>query len=241
MKLVFRPMPGFSFFALFLFAALVALGVWQLERLQWKLGLIGQIERNMHSAPIPIEKALRRPADAVQHRRVTVVGTFLNGEESYVFAIGSRGEPVYHVLTPIRLRDGRLLIVDRGIVPPSLRDPAARPGGEPGGQQMVTGVLRTPDRPGIFSPSPDVAHRIWFARDLSAIAASLHLRLSSPFLVEADATSVPGGWPKGGQTVVNLPNKHLQYAVTWFLLAAALLVVYFAYHRARGRLVFGRD
>jgi surfeit locus 1 family protein len=55
-------------------------------------------------------------------------------------------------------------------------------------------------------------------------------------IVEVDATPNPGGWPKGGQTIVTLPNDHLQYAITWFLLAAALVVIYFAYHRARGRL-----
>ena len=62
--------------------------------------------------------------------------------------------------------------------------------------------------------------------------------LLAPVVLEADAAPNPGGWPKGGQTVVTFRNEHLQYAITWFALAAGLLLVYFAYHRSLGRLGF---
>ena len=92
--------------------------------------------------------------------------------------------------------------------------------------------------PGLFTPAPDVAHHVWYSRDLKGIAAADHIALSDQVLVEADATPNPGGWPKGGQTVVSFRNQHLSYAVTWFGLAAGLLGIWFAYHISRGRIAF---
>jgi surfeit locus 1 family protein len=104
------------------------------------------------------------------------------------------------------------------------------------GETRVVGVWRAPDRPGFFTPAPDLAHRIWYGRDLAGIARAEGIDLAAPVLVEADATPNPGGWPKGGQTVIDLPNNHLSYAVTWFGLAAGLVGVYLAFHVSKGRL-----
>lgn len=238
MSLKIQPLPGFTLFALPLFAALIALGVWQLDRLHWKLALIAEMNTNMHAPAIPIRQALLLPPASREYRRVALQGRFLNAKEALVFAANRQGEAVYHVVTPMQFDDGAIYLVDRGIVPPSLRNPSARASGEMEGEQHVTGIVRTPDPPGPFTPQPDLAQRVWYARDTKSIAASDHIGLASPVIVEADATPNPGGWPKGGQTVVDLPNNHLQYAITWFLMAAALFVFYFVFHRARGRLSF---
>ena len=83
-----------------------------------------------------------------------------------------------------------------------------------------------------------MAHRIWYSRNVAAIAAADHVRLAAPVLVEADAAPNPGGWPKGGQTQITFRNDHLQYAITWFALAAALFGVYIAFHISKGRLAW---
>ena len=103
-------------------------------------------------------------------------------------------------------------------------------------RKMFTGVWRTPGPPGTFTPAPDIAGRIWFSRDVPAIARADNVTPAAPVLLEADATPNPGGWPRGGQTVVTFRNEHLQYAITWFLMAAALVGVYLAFHVSRGRL-----
>ena len=149
-----------------------------------------------------------------------------------------RGAPVYHVLTPFTSDAGRTYLVDRGAVPKEMLAPATRSAGQPQAALTITGIWRTPDAPGAFTPAPDTAHRIWYARDLQAIAAADHIRLAAPVVIEADATPNPGGWPRGGQTVVDLPNNHLSYAFTWFGLAAGLIGVYLAYHVSKGRLVW---
>lgn len=240
MRLRFRPLLGFTLLCLPMFLLLVGLGVWQLQRLQWKLGLIAEISRNMAAAPISLNAALAL-GDRAQYRPVVLTGHFENSQEVYVFTTGPKGEPVYHILTPFMLADGRVTLIDRGLIPTALRDPASRPGSEPQGTVNLVGIWRTPDKPGPFTPHPDLMHRVWFARDLSGIAQAEHLKLAAPAILEAKASPDGETWPRGGQTRVDIPNDHLQYALTWFLLAGALVVIYFAYHRAQGRLSFGPD
>ena len=129
-------------------------------------------------------------------------------------------------------------MVDGGEVPKEKLTPTTRVAGNVGEEVRVTGVWRVPDPPGVFTPPADTGHRIWFARDLAAIAAADHLSLTAPVVIEADATPNPGGWPKGGQTLVSFRNQHLSYAVTWFGLALCLLGVWLAYHISKGRIAF---
>jgi len=228
----FRPLPIFTAVCVVMFAVLISLGVWQVQRLHWKLGLIAEVNRNLASAPLTLDQALAMGA-AAQYHRVMLDGWFVNDKEAYVYASGPEGAPVYHVLTPFETRSGRTLLVDRGIVPTGLIDPKKRARVD---ERVMIGVWRFPDPPGTFTPPPDIAHRIWYSRDVGAIAAADHVKLSAPAIVEADAAPNPGGWPKGGQTQVTFRNEHLQYAITWFGLALALLGVYIAFHISRGRL-----
>jgi surfeit locus 1 family protein len=234
MALRFRPYPGVTIAALIATVILVGLGVWQLQRLQWKLALIAEVDGHMTAAPISLDQALKTDADAMQYRRVALEGHFDNAKEAYVFTTGAGGEAVYHVLTPFLTSEGRTLMVDRGYIPKDKLAPATR--SPLGGVTRLVGVWRVPDAPGAFTPGPDAVHRIWYSRDLKGIAAADHIQLTAPVLIEADAAPNPGGWPKGGQTVVSFRNEHLSYAVTWFGLAAGLLGVYLAYHVSRGRL-----
>lgn len=230
----FRPYPGLTIVALIMVVLLIGLGTWQLQRLQWKLALIATMNGHMQSTPLDVDRLLAMPADEAQYRKVALAGRFDNAKEAYVFTTGEGGAAVWHVLTPFDLDDGRILMVDRGYVSKDKLDPSSR--APVTGETHLVGVWRTPDRPSYFTPPPDAAKRIWYARDLDGIAAADHLRLAAPVVVEADATPNPGGWPKGGQTVVDLPNNHLSYAVTWFGLAAGLVGVYLAYHISKGRL-----
>jgi surfeit locus 1 family protein len=167
---------------------------------------------------------------------VALEGHFEHARESYVFTTGEGGAPVYHVVTPFALAQGGVLMVDRGFVLKDRLDPARRSEGEVQGSRRIVGVWRTPDAPGPFTPKPDLANRIWYARDVEDMARLQHLRLAAPVIVETDSTPNPGGWPRGGQTVVDMPNNHLEYALTWLALGGVLVGVYLAYHVAQGRL-----
>jgi surfeit locus 1 family protein len=231
----FRPYPGLTIACALLFAALCGLGIWQLERLQWKLALIARVNSHMAAAPLPLGQIMTLQANEAQYRRVSLKGRFDHAREAYVFTTDA-GAAVYHVLTPFTTDDGKVVMVDRGEVPKEKLDPATRASGNVAGEVQVTGVWRVPDAPGAFTPPPDPGKRIWYARDLAGIAAADHLVLAAPVVVEADATPNPGGWPKGGQTVVSFRNQHLSYAVTWFGLAFCLLGIWFAYHISKGRI-----
>jgi surfeit locus 1 family protein len=236
----FRPYPGMTIACVILFAILCGLGVWQLERLQWKLALIAEVNARTHAAPVTVD-VVRGLGEAAQYRRVTLRGTFNHAQEDYVFATATGSDPVYHVLTPFLIADGTArhwLMVDRGAVPKERLDPASREAGNVAGLTTVTGIWRTPDAPGLFTPAADVAHRVWYARDLAAMARTDGIALQAPVVIEADATPNPGGWPRGGQTVVEFRNQHLSYAVTWFGLALCLLGVWLAYNISKARITW---
>jgi surfeit locus 1 family protein len=235
--MTFRPYWGMTIACALLFGFLCWLGSWQMQRLTWKLNLIATVNSHMSAAPLTLDAITAMTPDEAQYRKVTLHGRFDHAHEAYVFAT-DKGTPDYHVLTPFITDDGRTLMVDRGEIPKDRLNPASRAAGNPPGETLVTGVWRTPDAPGSFTPAPDIAHRTWYARDLAGIAAADHLRLAAPVVVEADASPNPGGFPAGGQTVVSFRNQHLSYAVTWFGLAACLLGVWLAYHISRGRIAF---
>ncbi len=194
----------------------------------------------MHGPAILLDEAGLKKAMGSDYLHVALQGYFLNAKESYVFTTDAGGDAVYHVLTPFVSVHGQTFMADRGMVPKEKLDPATRREGLIAGETTLNGIWRRPDRPGFFTPSPDAPHRIWYARDLKAIAAADRVSLAAPVIIEADATPNQGGWPKGGQTVVDFPNNHLSYAMTWFGLAIGVIGVYFAYHISKGRLGFTR-
>ena len=216
-------------------ALLIGLGVWQLERLQEKEALIASVEAGLSAPAMPLDQLLKSGIAGAEWRRVSISGRFLHDREQYLFAQGPGGALGVQVITPFVLADGRVVLVDRGFVPDALRDPAQRAQGQTAGEISLTGILRVSQHPGAFTPAPDPKARLWFVKDVPAIAKAVRLT-TIPVLIDADATPNKGGWPLGGQTRVDFPNDHLQYAITWFCLAFALLAVYLVYHRSRGRL-----
>lgn len=235
--------------AALLFGCLVALGTWQLERLAWKEALIATIEARIHAAPAPlaeVERAFAETGD-VEYRPVSAKGTFLHGSERHFFATW-RGAAGYYVYTPLALADGRLVFVNRGFVPFDRKDPATRAAGQLAGPQTVLGLARGPlgAKPSSLLPDNDPAANIFYWKDLAAMKATAGLPAGAgiiPFFIDAAAEPAnPGGLPIGGVTLVELPNSHLQYALTWYGLAAALAgVVGVVLWRGRGGRPADRD
>ena len=217
---------------LLLLIALLALGTWQLERYAWKEALIA--ERTAHLTAPPINLAEAGGLDIVPaFLRVTVEGTFLHDRELHLSTTSREGELGFHVLTPLRTRAGPLVLVNRGWVPPEHKSGASRDAGQLAGPVVVAGFVRRGGRPSLFTPDNQPAENVWYWIDLSAMSRALGAEVA-PFVVEAGPAPNPGGLPLGGQTRSELRNDHLQYAITWYALAGALLVIYALYHRRRG-------
>jgi surfeit locus 1 family protein len=224
-------------------ALLVGLGVWQLERKAWKEGLIDSITRRMDAAPAPLpppERWSSLDAARDEFTPVTFHAVFENDREALVFAGPSAFRPDasgtgYWVFTPARVAGGARVVVNRGFVPEANKDPARRAAGLVDGPIDIVGVLRWPEHGNWFTPAGEPARNLWFARDQIAIAAAKGWGDVAPFYVEQEAPAPPGGLPQPGKITVNLPNNHLQYAITWFGLAVVLAGVFIAFARARRR------
>ncbi|SCB59847.1 surfeit locus 1 family protein [Rhizobium aethiopicum] len=211
-------------------AILISLGTWQVERLYWKEGLLADIAARQAAAPVPLAdiEAIAAAGGDIEYRKVTAAGRFINNKERHFFATW-RGQTGFYVYTPLELADGRILFVNRGFVPYENKEPEMRMQGQLTGQQTVTGLARAKlaGKPSRLVPDNDVAKNIFYWKDLDVMAGSVGLDKARvlPFFVDADSTPNPAGLPIGGVTQVDLPNDHLQYALTWYGLAAVLVVV----------------
>jgi len=231
----FRPRLGPTLITVPLFAALLALGFWQVERLHEKTEINTYRAERAALAPIdlPDDPAAMSRLDASQldFRRVRVAGRFANDRELYVYEPSQKGDAGYHVVTPLLRDPGPSLLVDRGWVPPERKGPASRASGEIEGTVTITGFVRRGQGQGWLTPANDPAHDAWFWFDLPAMSKAAGIDPPASFYLEADAVPNPGGLPVGGQTPIELPSPHLNYAITWFSLAGALVVIYVASQR----------
>ncbi|ANT50564.1 SURF1 family protein [Mesorhizobium amorphae] len=213
---------------LVVFVILLALGTWQLQRLHWKEGLLQTIDQRTHSPPRPLAEVESQFASSgdVDYTPVTVSGTFLHQGERHFYSTWD-GAAGFDVITPLQLDDGRFVLINRGFIPYDLKDAAKRPQGQVTGKVTVTGLARNPllVKPSMMLPDNDIQKNIFYWKDRDAMASSAGLPAAArlvPFFIDADKTPNPGGLPVGGVTIIDLPNSHLQYAFTWYGLAAAL-------------------
>jgi surfeit locus 1 family protein len=203
-------------FGIFGVTVLVWLGVWQVQRLAWKTALLAEIDARLAAAPVPI------PADPAPDRdrymRVAARGAIGAGELHVYTSAPGRGVG-YRVVVPLTLADGRRILLDRGFVPIGEKAAPRRVGAV-----AVEGSLDWPRETDRFTAAPDRAGNIWYARDVPLMAEALG---TLPVMLVAAAADDPGG-PTPMPVSVNIPNNHLQYAVTWFGMAVvwALMTVY---------------
>lgn len=230
-------------FGLVSLAILLALGTWQVQRLHWKEGLLAQIQSRVHAAPVTLADVLNAPQSIAdqEYRPVRLEGTFVHAAERHFFATHD-GASGYFVYTPLHLASGDYIFVNRGFVPFDRKGQALRAQGQVTGEVAIVGLVRAGlvEKPSWAVPDNDPAKNIFYWKDIRAMAETAGLPKDAKvlgFFVDADATPNPGGLPVGGVTLLDLPNNHLQYAVTWYGLALALVGVLGAWlwrgHRAR--------
>jgi surfeit locus 1 family protein len=216
--------------AFIVFATTCALGAWQIQRLAWKKDLIARIESRVHQPAVPAPLAPDWPAltaDDAEYRHVTARGEYQYDRQTLVQAVSDLGGG-YWVMTPLRLTDGSTVMVNRGFVLPQWRKNADTTAG-PAGPVQVTGLLRMGEPSVMFLRDNDPAADRWYTRDLPAIAAKRGLEDVAPYFIDADAESAGNNRdaaraPVGGLTVLHFSNNHLGYAITWFALAAMVLI-----------------
>ena len=225
----FQFRPVLTVFTCLALGVLVTLGMWQMHRLEWKRALVAQVEARVNEEPIAFIDAVRRAeaSEDMEYTPVQAEGVFANEYEARVFGT-YEGAPGAYFFAPLEEagRAGSFVYVNRGFAPQGFE--ASAPSHD---KTSVHGLFRTPEKAGglagVFRPAGKSVDGLWFARDASLFAADAGI-VASPYYI--DQSAVDGrDWPRGGTTRLSFNNRHLEYALTWFGLAAALCGVWVAF------------
>lgn len=231
----FRPKLAATLIALPAFVVLLGLGYWQVERLEWKRGLIAAIDERGHLPPVDLPAEIDQPADW-SFRPVRVSGRYAHDQAQHLMARVRDGQLGIELLTPLVRENAPPVLVDRGWVP---ADPSGdvAPYDEPQGDVVIQGFARVPETVSSFTPDNRPADREWFSVDLAALSKQTGYALAPVYVMamplEGTNGSAAGTYPAPMGRLPELPNNHLQYAITWFALAGALLGVYVLAHFRR--------
>jgi cytochrome oxidase assembly protein ShyY1 len=238
MTAVRRRSLGFGIFTLVMVALFVGLGTWQLQRRVAKHALIAALDERLAAAPVPLPPAAKwkelTPA-ADEFRRVNFTATYEQRLDAMVYSSGSAiradiSGPGTWAFLPAKLPDGETVAVNAGFAPNTMQDRAVQDRAVAqlitGKPVAMTGYIRFPEAAGMLTPDVERAKRLWFARDHLAMAQALGWDKVAPFYIDLETPVPPNGIPKPGPLEVHLRDEHMQYAITWFTLAAAVVIAF---------------
>jgi surfeit locus 1 family protein len=215
-------------------AILMALGVWQVKRLAWKEGLIAKLEANAAAPPVDLAEAMRLKdgGSNIEFLKVSFRAAYVPGPPLKMIATADGG-PGWIIISPAVTADGSAVLIDRGAVPDQHLAEVRTPEGEAG----LTGIVRLHDAArGYFDPVNDPARRTWYWWDVAAMYQSAGFAADAkplPFVVQLLPGPGASAYPRPAEPSANLRNNHLGYAITWFGLAAVLVVMTGFYIRAQ--------
>lgn len=215
---------------------LIGLGVWQVQRLHWKEGILARVAALEHAEPTPLAPLLARAAaggDVDYHRVALGCPGLEHTPVLRLYTVTDAG-PGYRIITscPVAAGPYRSILVDRGVVGQAT-DVAQMPAAPGALTEPLVGVLRQGDRPNLLTPKNEPVQNQWFWRDIPAMARALGAEAPAPTFLMLERPSAPPGGPTPAAVPSDIPNNHLQYAITWFGLAVALAAFYLASLRTK--------
>jgi surfeit locus 1 family protein len=252
-----RGVAGFGLFTLLMVALFIGLGAWQLQRRIEKHALIAALTERLAAAPGPLPSpsqwsALTPARD--EFRRVSLAATYQSRPDAMVYSSGSGvredvSGPGTWAFMPARLPGGETVAINAGFVQNTMQDREQQDRAvarlitrEP---VTLTGYIRFPEAAGMLTPRENLTKRLWFTRDHLAMARSLGWgdagRPVAPFYIDLEQPVPASGIPKPGPLDVHLKDDHLQYAITWFALAVAVVIAFAAWWRAQRRAAAFRE
>lgn len=216
---------------------LLGLGFWQVQRLEWKQAIITERAERLAAAPLDIASVSATSWQALEHRRVKITGRYLHDREILRLNSVRHGQNGFDLITPMALEGGGTLLVNRGWVPrewPQSETPDDMVRRRPTGTVERTGILRAGGKRGNpWIPDNEPARDQWYFIDVAQMAAKARRADARPYIVKLAPGADLAGYPKGPHASAGIRNKHLEYAITWFGLAATLVVIYVLYHIRR--------
>ncbi|MFZ4124931.1 MAG: SURF1 family protein [Rickettsiales bacterium] len=225
-----RPIP-----LLFFISAMIVtlgLGTWQVQRLQWKESLIANIEQAKTEKPLA-ELPPNETIAAHEFERVKLSGWWVKDTEFHVTPRYFRDTLGYHIFAPLRLKDGRVVIVNRGWVPAKRKEISERPESVAKGYTTLVGMIRVGADRNTFTPASSSEKNVWFGRDTELMAIAADLKNVAPVTVDAIGKQDPDVYPVPFDGEIKLYNQHLSYIVTWYGIALGILVIFLVYHYKR--------
>lgn len=230
-----RPCPVAWFFFLLGFSLCLALGTWQVQRLQWKTGLIAEIAAANAQEPLtalPREESELAP---LQFRKVRITGSWHGDIEFHLTPRYWRNQFGYWVISPFTLKDGRTILINRGWVPRDKKTLEARPETRVAGHATLDGILRVGAERSAFTPPNQPEKNLWFGRDVAEMATTAELDHEKlvPAMLDLTGEQDINHLPIPSDGTIRLRNDHLSYILTWYGIAAGILVIFLVYHRKK--------
>lgn len=230
-----RPKPLAWFFFLLAFGTCVGLGSWQVQRLQWKSGVIAEIEHAKTQAPLTAKTLPEDDAEleAKNFYPVKLSGTW-NGEIEYHLAPRYfKGQMGYHLIQPLILKDGRMVLVNRGWVPAAKKEIGMRPRSIGVGAATINGLLRVGAERNYFTPINQPEKNVWFGRDVQEMAGFYDVKNVYPAMVDVVGTQDIKQLPVPSDGTIRVRNDHLSYIITWYSIAIGILIIFVLAHRKK--------
>jgi len=235
----------FFVFTLLMVATFLALGIWQLQRRVAKHALIEALTERLATEPGALPPPAQWPAlnpARDEFRRVRFSASFAPVPDAMVYSSGSAvredvSGPGTWAFMPAQLPGGETIVINAGFVANTMQE---RPQQDravarlvTGAPVMLTGYLRFPEAAGALTPAEDARKRLWFTRDHLAMARMLGWGEVAPFYIDLETPVPDSGVPKPGPLTVHLKDDHLQYAITWFGLAGAVVIAFAVWLRRK--------
>jgi surfeit locus 1 family protein len=202
---------------------LLSLSLWQVKRLVWKTNLIEQRVSNFEGEPKNLFD-IKKPNEN-EFKKVFIEGQLLNNLEFFMPALSKNGNNGFHIIVPMEVEKKKLILFDTGWVPLAKKEKNKRLNNLIKEKKIFTAVIRLPGRKGYFQPDNDNIKNFWFFVEPKLMEETISMKLENKFYLEA-VDNGPNGFPLGNQTRIYLRNNHLQYAITWFLIALSLIGVF---------------
>ena len=237
MNIIFKPMFWPSIFSFFVFVMLLSFGTWQVKRLYWKEALIERYLEQSQSNPV-VNPSDLKINNINEFKSIELKGNFLHENEIYITGKTYEGNAGFHVVTPFKLTNEKIILVNRGWVSEGYKDPQKRKFSLFPDQLTIKGIIRYPQKKGYFVPENDGKNGFWFTIKPAEIFKFLNINdndVIPDYYIDALRVGEKMTLPIGVSGKPKLRNQHLSYAITWYGLALSLLIVYFSYHASHGR------
>ncbi|MDC0632640.1 SURF1 family protein [Candidatus Pelagibacter ubique] len=203
----------FSIFVFFFISVFLALGSWQIIRLNWKLELINQIESSLKDIPVNLSNSKHK-----NYLRIKTRGSIDFEKQIYLYSLNEKGKPGFEVINPLKVGNNNYLL-NRGWIPFNKKEDETINVID---ENYINGVLRKQIKPNMFKPENDLSENYWFTLDRDDIFKFTGKNFS-PYVIYLSGNNE---FPNPKSITANISNNHKKYALTWFSLAISILLIY---------------